>query len=71
MDNDILASSEDTSPLVRPAPYWTIMDTLVLAQRQLLRIPRISRLGRVGWTGLLYGWDIHRVSPRAGRHFRQ
>jgi ABC transporter DrrB family efflux protein len=41
MENSILSSSDDTSPLVRPAPYWMIADTLVLAQRHLLRIPRI------------------------------
>ncbi len=41
MKNSLLSSAEKIAPRTRPAFYWIVADTLVLAQRQLLRIPRI------------------------------
>jgi ABC-2 type transport system permease protein/oleandomycin transport system permease protein len=41
MHDGILSSTDNITPEIRPAVYWMISDTLVLAKRQLLRIPRI------------------------------
>jgi ABC transporter DrrB family efflux protein len=41
MHDSNLSSIDDITPQVRPAAYWLMSDTLVLAKRQLLRIPRI------------------------------
>jgi len=41
METDILFTADEISPEARPGVYWALGDTLVLAKRQLLRIPRI------------------------------
>jgi ABC-2 type transport system permease protein/oleandomycin transport system permease protein len=41
MRESILSSTDDITPEARPAAYWTVSDTWILARRQLLRIPRI------------------------------
>ncbi len=41
MTQRALSPLETVIPRARPALYWTVADTLVLAKRQLLRIPRI------------------------------
>jgi ABC-2 type transport system permease protein/oleandomycin transport system permease protein len=40
MNSSKLALPASVTPLARPAFYWTLADMLVLAKRQLMRIPR-------------------------------
>ncbi len=40
MNSSKLALPANVTPLARPAFYWTLADMLVLAKRQLMRIPR-------------------------------
>jgi len=41
MKNSTLLTTEKVAPSVHSALYWTLADTLVLAKRQLMRIPRV------------------------------
>ena len=41
MNTSKSSPAEKITPRARPAFYWTLADTLVLAKRQLIHIPRI------------------------------